>query len=94
MLNLLRHRIGGRLLAWALATLPCDSSEFIGCRRGLAEQRDYDRYEGYTRLLAGDVLPFDRWREQWRWIAQRKVYGIQAVTKPAKVVQMRKAATR
>lgn len=77
--------------------LPFDCSEFIGIRRGLAEQREYDRYEGWTLLCGGELLPFDRWREQWRWISQRKVFGPVPIRSTARVIEMarpRKRAAR
>jgi hypothetical protein len=70
MIHRLRESIGSKLLAWAMAILPRDTCYFIGGRRGIEEQREYERYEGLTLLFGGQVLPFDRWREQWRWLTR------------------------
>jgi hypothetical protein len=70
MLRLLREirdtiyeALGLFLLSVAVNVLPEDAPARTGALRGLAEQRAFDRYEGYTLLLQQRPLPFDRWRE-------------------------------
>jgi hypothetical protein len=71
LVDLVRLRLGVTLQAWALRILPTWSPERIGASRGLREQSEYERYSGYCQILKTPVLPFVRWREQWRW-QQRK----------------------
>ena len=54
--------LGLGLLRLALRILPRGTSEREGTFRGLAEQRLYDRYEGYTLLVGGAPYSFDKWR--------------------------------
>jgi hypothetical protein len=68
LLNKLLEALGMRLLSVALEALPKDCSVRTGALRGLAEQRAYDRYEGYAELLKEQPVPFEKWREQWAWI--------------------------
>lgn len=63
--NRILERVGLMFLRAALALLPGDSSPRTGATRGLAEQRQFDRYEGYTLIQGSRPLPFDRWREIW-----------------------------
>lgn len=59
----LRTRLGLLLLGYAIRVLPGDCEELVAIERGLQEQRDYSRYEGWC-LIAGTVpMIFDRWRE-------------------------------
>jgi hypothetical protein len=68
LLKLIMEALGRLLLSVATDVLPKDSPARIGAMRGLAEQRAYDRYEGYTELLKEKPVPFEKWREQWSWI--------------------------
>lgn len=68
----LRLRIGLKLLEWALAWLPEWSWQLKAIARDLHEQREYERYVGYTELLAGAVLPFDRWQSEWRGMTRMR----------------------
>jgi hypothetical protein len=63
LLNRIKEALGLKLLSAAMALLPKDAPAHIGAARGLAEQRQYDRYEGYTLLLGAPPIQFDRWRE-------------------------------
>ena len=61
----LREDIGSRLLLAALRVLPATCALRIGAVRGLQEQREYERYVGYTIIARGNVMPFRKWREIW-----------------------------
>ena len=63
LLNAIRTCLAMRLVALALRVFPRGRSERDGLFRGRNEQRLYDRYEAFTRLLKNEPLPFDRWRE-------------------------------
>ena len=62
-----QETVGLLLIEAAIRVLPKDTSPREGVMRGLKEQRQYDRYEGYTRLMDSKPLPFERWREVWGW---------------------------
>ena len=66
ILDQMRLRMGSILLRWAVALLPEHAWERKALERELREQRDYERYEGYTLAMGGEVLPFERWRSEWR----------------------------
>lgn len=89
LIERLRLRAGMKLLAWALAVLPA-SWQRAAITRDLGEQREYERYSGYTSLLGGAVLPFCVWRSEWAGMirlcnvktpAQRKYRGSLAVVR-------------
>jgi hypothetical protein len=61
--NLFREWLGERLTDWALRILPTFHSGRTGMMRGLREQREYERYLGYTLMLNELPMGFDRWRE-------------------------------
>jgi len=63
ILRWLLYPVGERLLCAAIWCLPAESSERAGLLRGLAEQRDYDRYAAFASLCCEKPLPFDKWRE-------------------------------
>lgn len=62
----MRLALARRLLRYALHVLPQESHEYLALARALKEAREYDRYVGYTRILHGAALPFDRWLSEWR----------------------------
>lgn len=55
------------LLDWVIRLMPVSSSTREGMLRGLMEQREYDRYEGYCLLERTRPLTFDRWRDLRNW---------------------------
>jgi hypothetical protein len=63
LISRIREALGSKILQLGLRVLPKDASERVGALRGLAEQRLFDRYEGYTLLLKESPYPFERWRE-------------------------------
>jgi len=68
----LRLRVGLKLLEWALAWLPEWSWQLQAIARDLHEQREYERYVGWTQLMRGAVLPFETWRPEWRWRTRKR----------------------
>jgi hypothetical protein len=78
LIHAFRTWLGARLLHWALDVLPPSEAERIGTRRGLLEQRLYDRYEAYAQLEGVRPVPFESWREQWNWL-QVKAKSMTAV---------------
>ena len=64
----LRERFGVYLLDLALRVLPgrCPARETLLLH--VREQREYDRYWAFARIVGDDPLPFERWRQQSHWI--------------------------
>ena len=59
----LRLWLGLLLLCYVIRLLPGDCEELVAIQRGLQEQRDYSRYEGWCLVAGTAPLIFDRWRE-------------------------------
>jgi hypothetical protein len=66
LVELLKWRIAAWLLRWTIALMPEHAWERKALERELREQRDYERYTGYTLLMGAAVIPFDQWRSEWR----------------------------
>jgi hypothetical protein len=81
-----RMRIGARLLDLAVQLLPENAWQRKAITRDLAEQRQYERYEGYSLLMGAAVLPFDRWRSEWS--------GMSRLRKPLKMPQRQERSAR
>lgn len=63
LFHVIFERFGAWLVLRGITLMPVDSTLRAGLIRGAMEQREYDRYEGYTRLVGEKPYPFDRWRE-------------------------------
>lgn len=63
MKNLIRTWLGHFLLCKALDLLPASDSDRQGLLRGWREQRAYDRYQAYCRLLGTIEVSFSAWRQ-------------------------------
>ena len=64
----MREWLAFLLLDWAIRLMPVSSSTREGMLRGVMEQREYDRYEGYCLLERAKPLAFERWREMRNWV--------------------------
>jgi hypothetical protein len=67
----LRCSVAGWFMRRALAVMPRTWSVRDGLLRGLAEQKAYDSYAGYTLLCGCEPWPFDKWREVARTMRTR-----------------------
>lgn len=75
LLAWVRHRLGAALLDLAMRVLPSSTSESIGIRRGLADQREYDRYSGYCAILHQAPMPFGTWIRERAWVSRARAAG-------------------
>ena len=72
----LRAILGAWMMKLALQMLPKGETMKEGALRGMKEQREFDRYEGYTQILGEKPIPFLRWREIMGTFRLRSEVGI------------------
>jgi hypothetical protein len=63
-----RASVGMWLLSRALDWMPRSFSLSEGVARGVVEQTEYDRYAGYTTICGASPWPFERWREERKYL--------------------------
>jgi hypothetical protein len=66
-----RVQVSMWLLRKAVAWMPESFSMREGIQRGIAEQVPYDRYAAYTRICGHEPMPFESWRQVFRWLRTR-----------------------
>lgn len=66
LMDLLKWRIAAWLLRWTIAIMPEHAWERKALEREFEEQRNYERYCGYTLMMGAAVIPFEQWRSEWR----------------------------
>jgi hypothetical protein len=69
----MRRALAIKLMRWALWLLPYKPChEYNALARALDESRAYDRYKGYTLMMGGELLEFEQWVKEWRWMKKLK----------------------
>jgi len=66
LIELFKWRLAAWLLRWTIALMPEHAWERKALERELQDQRDYERYTGYTLLMGAAVIPFEQWCGEWR----------------------------